>query len=1095
MNNNRNAFEFGRGATGGRYRIFLIEAFFLVAVACISGWSGWEAVSVYGDELSLSSQSHLFGLRPSVLFAAGLGLGRVDCASGEFPELEAFMERKISFVPPSAYPTYCGEVYHRNFHFYFHYYLIAYMGWMFRIFGISVWTIHLACVAMHVVAMLCLYLLLRLVMGRLLSLAGTVYVATMPAFLVMLPDFRDYGKAPFFLAALLLMGFILKRARSPWRQLALSTILGVVIGIGYGFRQDLLICMPPCILVVLLGARMITSHPGPLRIVAAVAATAAFVLTAAPVFNGKQESGGFVMTHTLLQGITSSVEGEIGFGGADYDFGFLGLDTPVIAGVDAYALRTGLPYPDSYVSREYGEAGKRLFRETVGYFPADFFARAAAAVEHVFHIPASRFIEETMTFEPYVKRGEWLHRFDRIHAPGDAFFSRYGLICGLFAVFILACGNYRAAFWISFLFCYFAAYPSLLAEFRHLFYLAFIPVFFLGLLLNLAGRRARRVLVRSKDAPAFSGFNSFAATIFRGASLILVSGVIFVAVLSGLRVYQARQVVALLENYAGLEMSPLPYTLERKEGKVSLRLQRTLAAIKGVEPPEQGQVVATYLAARFKKAHRTVTFNILNENDTFSRSCTARLNGGGSYFFPANDFGSTPPAVFTGLEFPAEDYEFFEGLSLVTNADKLALWPFITVPEDKKDFLAWKTSALDRGAERAYAEVVSGFGLFPEKALEVYLQQIPRNPYDALLAGRALDCAQRCGDAQLLKTWETIGIFMPDQRSRASVWIVEHAGAFQDQGALEQAIRYYETALKVMPSDLWNLVRIGEIQSVSGNPEDAIRIFQSILRRAPESPYTAKLLDALYEKKGEIPQAGAFWKELADSYPEAACPGLYNGISLERQANPTDAYNAYVASLTINPGFPPALYRRGALEAERGEMETGVEMMKQAADSDPGLAAEIAERCSRAAKQCANNEQYERATVLYETALEIYPSDLWPRVHLGELYERLGRDDAALSCYREVLMAAPESPATARKMQCLLERMKVGKEAVTAEWKSITAKYPHSAVPFFYLGMTLESTGDYDAAASAYIQALNEKQDFTEARDKLEALKEHNTTK
>lgn len=1077
-----------RSVKHGPRFVFLIDLLFLVAVACISGWSGWEAVSVYGDELSLSSQSHLFGLRPSVLFAAGLGLGRVDCRDGEFPELEAFMERKITSIPRSAYPESGGEAYGRNFHFYFHYYLIAYMGWMFRIFGVSVQTIHLACLVMHVASMLFLYLLLRLVMGRLLSLAGTAYVATMPAFLVVLPDFRDYGKTPFFLAVLLLMGYILKRPRSPRRQMLFACMLGAVTGVGYGFRQDLLICMPLSIFLLLFGAPIAASRSWRWRVAAALIAVAAFALTAAPVFKGRQESGGFLMAHTLLQGMTSSVEGEVHFGGADYDFGFLGLDTPVIASVNAYALRTGRPYPESYVSREYGEAGKSLFAETVRVFPADFIARAAATVVHAFHIPESRFIRETLGAAPYTHGGERLHYLDRLHAPVDAFFSRYGLACAIAAVLLFAARKYKPVFWICLLSLYFAAYPSLLAEFRHLFYLAFIPVFFLGLLLQQGITLVRGACGAGKGVLSRSWFRGFSHGVFRGTAFVVVPGIAFAIIMAGLRLFQAGQADTLQETYGELRLAPLTCSAQRQENKVLLSPHQTLAALKGKNPPERGEVLSAYLAVKFKDVKRTVTFSLLNENDAFLRSCTVRLNGKGIYYVPAFDFGAVTPAVFKGLEFTAEDYEFFEGLFHVENADELVLWPYIAIPENQGDFLAWKVGRLDLWAAFIRAELASGFGLFPEKALSAYLKLIPRHPYYEPYANRALAWAQRCGkEERLLEAYETIGISMPVLRSRVSIWITDRAKAFQETGCPEKAIRYYEAALKVMPTDLWNLVRIGEIQSASGNSTDAIKAFQNVLWRAPDSPYTAKLLDALYAETGNDQAAGAFWRELVDTYPEVAGPHLFHGIFLERTGNKGGAYDAYVVSLKIRPDFAPALYRRGALEAERGNTEVGIEMMKESVRQDPGLSGEVSERCAKVAEYYQGEERYATAVELSEAALEISPVDLWNKVRIGEIRESTGDFQEAERAFEDVLAEVPESPYTASKLDSLFERHYPFEHAIE-RWEELAKIHPEGAIPHLFLGISRERAGLWEDAYDAYNKTLAIKPDCAEALYRKGAL-------
>lgn len=1030
----------------------LPDLLMLLIVAAVSGWSGWESVRIYGDELSLSSQSHLFGLRPAALFAAGLGLGHTDCEEQEFPELDAFMERNIAAIPRSAYPEACEKPFGRNFHFYFHYYLIAYMGGMFRLFGISVGTIHLACVLMHMAAMMFLYLLFRLVMGRLLSLAGILYITTSPVFLVVLPDFRDYGKVPFLLAALFLMGYIPKETRSPRRQVLLSLALGSVIGVGYGFRQDLLICMPPAVMLLLFGARISSPHPWRWRVATALVTVAAFAVVSFPVFKGRQESGGFIMAHTLLQGITSSVEGEIHFGSADYDFGFLGLDTPVIASVAAYAQRTGRKHPDSYVSREYGEAGASLFCEVVRTFPADMAARALAAVEHTFHIPGSRFIEETMRLEPYSSNGQFLRLSERVHAPIDRFFSAWGPLCAIVFILLLAAQGYRCAFWVCGLFFYFAAYPSLLAECRHLFYLAFVPVFFTGGLFSLAFGRICNAFQRRKERSS--------RPLLAGAAGGTLKGILFVILLAGgitvpliaLRLYQHSQVSRLLDNYDAVQLTSLPYEKERWENMVRLCPAHPLPEVLGVAPPDHGQVVPAYLAAKFKEADRTVAFTLLNENDAFVRPCHIRLNGTGIYFFPVFEFGAVTNAVFTGIELPAEDADLFEGLYLVEHADAFPLWPFIAVPEEKARFIPCKTGRMDRRIEMLGAELKAGFGLAPERGAYAYFPSIQRYPYHTPFAERALGHARRCEHVlPLLRTWEHIGRYMPDLRDRAAAWISKEADHLRESGSLPLAFAYYEAAAKVSPGELWNQVRMGEILAGNGDYAAAIALFQHVLERAPESPYTAKRLDDLFVEQGYLKEAERFWKALAEAHPDTSVPQLFLGISLERSGNPDAAHDAYALSLKINPAHAPAVYRLGALKAERGAIEQGADMMRKALKLDPALASEISERCARAAAKLTKQKQYEDAIYLNHTALELFPENLRPHVQLGDIYESEGNFNAALEQYLIVLKRAPESPETARRLDALTQRMGWDNHRRVQLWQDLVERYPDAREPSLYL--------------------------------------------
>ena len=71
------------------------------------------------------------------------------------------------------------------------------------------------------------------------------------------------------------------------------------------------------------------------------------------------------------------------------------------------------------------------------------------------------------------------------------------------------------------------------------------------------------------------------------------------------------------------------------------------------------------------------------------------------------------------------------------------------------------------------------------------------------------------------------------------------------------------------------------MQAASGDQESALHAFKSILRQAPESPHTAKLLDDLCQQAGLQEDAAAFWRELGEAHPDADVPLLFLGMRLE----------------------------------------------------------------------------------------------------------------------------------------------------------------------------------------------------------------------
>src|SRR4029077_3204812 len=81
-----------------------------------------------------------------------------------------------------------------------------------------------------------LYRLFRIVPGRAVAAGLTLLLTLSPANLRQLPALRDYSKAPFVLAAILILAVLVVRPMRRSATLALAALYGAVVGFGYGFR-------------------------------------------------------------------------------------------------------------------------------------------------------------------------------------------------------------------------------------------------------------------------------------------------------------------------------------------------------------------------------------------------------------------------------------------------------------------------------------------------------------------------------------------------------------------------------------------------------------------------------------------------------------------------------------------------------------------------------------------------------------------------------------------------------------------------------------------------------------------------------------------
>lgn len=1260
-----------------RTSIRLGNILILSVIAAVAGSSGWSFLSnIEGPELIRETRDLPIPVfTGAVHFALGRGIGVVHDKEEGFEELEAFVHSRINVIPrhtypePGRYPKITGHF------FYMHYYLIAYLGMIFRLFGISTWSFRLACVLLHIVSMLLIYGIFRLAMGRLMSAVLVCLLAVSQPYMHMLPILRDFGKVPFILASIGILGILVKHGVKRRSLLLWSFLLGVIISIGYGFRQDVFVCLPLGLFCIVLANLKDDAKPRRTKFMACIVCLTAYAILAVPVFQGDREVGGTITVHTLFQGLTASAENNADFGSVSYDFGFLNFDHPIIATIRGYAKRTGDIYPVQDLTPEYGAVGRRMFLDVLLNYPADLAGRGLAVMDALFGIPDTAFIREKyVADEESNGKGSNYAKVQVCFDHVARFLRAYGMLIALITLALVAGARLKWALYITLFWGYFSAYPSTLFEFRHYFYLAFVPFFFAGLLITITVRFFLSSLRHYRTGTLGNAFFVYARCISKGTLFVVLVIAITMSILGVLRVYQRQRWNTYLDRLEQARLTPVPFVKEAHKGKIRFLLTESVAAMQGTASVPEHEVASAFLAVRFNGGNRTLSFDLLNTNPLLSRPCTVVLQGEGHYFFPVYDFSFEPPFSFLGIEVNGADSLFLEGIYLVENADALRLWPYVFLPEKRKYFNYAKMGRLDRAFQHLRVEVASGFGRWPERALLEYEQLIRKYPLHAHFADYALRRAEDHGDrAQLIQLWEVIGAFVPERRLEACLWLARQAESALSENLFDDAISLYQKAAQLMPDDLTYRIRIAEIyeqsEGVSSalqeyedilennpalfpiaykiyelslqldsqddvlaywreltgrhpgevipwlfygiqneaqgdlhtaskayekvldiNPEDpealfrqgalhlrhdnfdtgkgmllhaasiapsmkervinlfyeeAFRLFsekdfsgaarryesileqvpedvsakmhlaeicslygsesraenlyKEVLRHQPDNYAAANSLDALLFHKSEgtqedvqdqkiLEQVLSFWRSLSETYPDEPLPVVYTGVTSERFNDNEGARQAYKRALEIQPNLTIALYRLGGLEILDGQTEAGISRIKNASALEPAMAGEISEHCSYLAKRLLTEGKTDDAVLLYSLALEISPHDLWPLVHLSDLYEDMGDHESAIASYSKVLLSAPESPRSAARLDAILSAVYPDSDDPIQQWYKILEQHPQSRIPRIYLGANLRRKGDYKGAREAFLKALNIDPDLGEAIHRLDGL-------
>lgn len=531
-------------------------------------------------------------------------------------------------------------------------YLQYTVGWTWRLLGIS-WSGMAPLFGLLFGLVTALgYGIFRLGMGRALAIGCSLGLATSSMHLANLPHLRDYSKAPFTLGLVLLLGLLVARPPRRLAVLLLAASYGAVLGIGYGFRTDLLINLP-VLAVVLFGFL-----EGPLtknlilKFSAMVLFLVTFVAVSWPITSAVYQKGG-CQWHVALLGLQTPFEDRLRLTPAPYDFGYEYADGYVIRGVQGFARRTNPEGPvPGYCSHEYDVQSGRLLSAIITTFPGDFVTRAYASMLQIVELP-------------FVKLGapaaDWAAPVFTAREVVLKPRHSWGALLAVLALVLATSASIRLGLFLVFFLAYFGGYPAVQFQERHFFHLEFIGWWSLGFCLHQLVARLAKV---------FDGREPLALPPRPFITRLVVCGVITLASLGGLlaaaRWYQVRQARQLFATYIAAPKAALadPYS-----------------PLPDVGPRDWPQFVEVQLneAACGPRPAVTFRYDHSNPDSDFTRTITVARRttqeGATRVLLPVYE-------RFAGLEFSDARPGCFVGASRVTNLATLPLLLGVTLPPD-----------------------------------------------------------------------------------------------------------------------------------------------------------------------------------------------------------------------------------------------------------------------------------------------------------------------------------------------------------------------------------------------------------------------------
>ena len=292
-------------------------------------WVGTRAVQTFravgGAQYFYQSD---FG--PAVMLACGRGLQDPD--PGNAPALAAFLLQQTDGLDcedlPPGMPAAALNDFQRSSR-----YLEAAVALTWKAVGVSWARLALLNGALFGAVAALTYGLLRLAMSRALALLALVPSVTSTTNLMQVPQLRDYARGPFLLAIILIMGIAVLHRMHPRRVISWSVAAGAVLGLGTGFRTDVMIALLP--FAITLAILVPPTVPVRVRVAAIAAFLAAFVVVAFPALRRLSQGGN--NGHVTLLGLVSEFDGPLRIEPSVYRFGGRYVDSLAFVTIDSYA--------------------------------------------------------------------------------------------------------------------------------------------------------------------------------------------------------------------------------------------------------------------------------------------------------------------------------------------------------------------------------------------------------------------------------------------------------------------------------------------------------------------------------------------------------------------------------------------------------------------------------------------------------------------------------------------------------------------------------------------------------------------------------------
>jgi len=805
---------------------------------------------------------------PALMLASGRGFTQPEPALAN-PAFDAFLANNTNSFDLNALPPDLKTIQPGSYA-YIHYYMLHLIGCAWRIFGVN-WTVYrLILIGFYIITAIAAYGVFRIGLRTRIALVCALIFATSPGVVYNLISLRDFSKATFILAIICILGNFVKGAFRGWRFYAAAAALGLTLGIGLGFREDLQIWPLICAFFLLMSSRWngrdIARHGAAILIMAAL-----FLASAMPILI--KLPGYYAAFHHVTMGLATVHDDFLGLTRASYERNQKLGDDWAWAAYTLYGARTaGIYHGGGSYGPLQGQCAQKFAVAMATTFPADMLLRTYASTRwalqgaraDVDHFMRSYVSDDHSLIQLLVKT-RW---------PLTIFLEYSGVCLAVIALLLLAARSLRYALFALMLVYLLCAYVTAQYQYRHMFHHTIISLWLCGFVLeNVLHPKTGKplnplALWRERRLPAWP-------TTLRVMSIALLALVGPWAALTAFRTYQDHSVNRLAERYRHAQLDSVDVTQQQMQHWTLFRCGTHTVSVNAATSPRAVPFQSEYLVVKLAASpERQQIWLRYESNGFYDFSVQYIVNptgapgtGSAFLFFPIYEHAASLEdgnyTYFAGVALPSEDAATFQGLYRVRNTTDFPL------------LLAW-TQPADPALFKPHQE----FSSKPE-----------------------CQCLAQLYNACSMDDPSPI-------RRDAEGMLASHQ--------YEEARTRCLNGIVNNPQNCELLYTLGAVEAAAGNKEAARGHYHEAIAVHPASEIAYGGLQALYPAPEDIPALIALWRGLLEQQPNAYLAHAYLAKAHLRASADAEALAELNTAAQLCPGRTDLLAQKALLETRLG---------------------------------------------------------------------------------------------------------------------------------------------------------------------------------